>query len=67
MPVFDYECKHCGKVFEELVLSSATPDSEIQCPACGHKESIRRMSAPSIGGSSRSSGSGAGCGPSGFT
>ncbi|MGC9363132.1 MAG: FmdB family zinc ribbon protein [Fidelibacterota bacterium] len=67
MPVFDYECKHCGKVFEELIFSSSTPDSEIQCPACGHYESQRRMSAPSISGGSHSSGSGSGCGSSGFT
>ena len=68
MPVFDYECKNCGKVYEELVMSSSTPDSQIKCPACSEYKSVRRMSAPSIGGSSGSSfSSGAGCGTGGFT
>ncbi|MBN2600484.1 MAG: zinc ribbon domain-containing protein [Candidatus Marinimicrobia bacterium] len=67
MPVFDYECKNCGKVFEELVMSSSTPDSDIECPGCGEHNSIRRMSAPSIGGGSSSFSSAAGCGSSGFS
>jgi putative FmdB family regulatory protein len=70
MPVFDYECKNCGKVYEELVMSGSTPDSEIECPACGENNSVRLMSAPSIAGGSGSSGGfggGASCGGSGFT
>jgi putative FmdB family regulatory protein len=65
MPVFDYECKNCGKVYEELVMSSSTPDSAIECPECGEHQSVRRMSAPSIG-SSGPSGS-TSCGSGGFT
>lgn len=69
MPVFDYECKNCNKVFEELVMSSSTPDSEIECPDCGAHQSVRRMSAPAIGGFSSGSsvGSSASCGSSGFS
>ena len=69
MPVFDYECKNCGKVYEELVMSGSTPDSEIECPACGENNSVRLMSAPSVGGGSTggSFNGGAGCGSGGFT
>jgi len=69
MPVFDYECKHCGRIYEELVTSSSTPDSDIECPECGEHQSVRRMSAPSIstGGSVSSFSGGAGCGSGGFT
>lgn len=69
MPVFDYECKNCGKLFEELVFSSSKPDSEIECPSCGKNQSVRLMSAPSIGGGSGGSSisGGAGCGTGGFT
>jgi len=66
MPLFDYECKHCGHIFEELT-SASTPDEEISCPDCGKQEAIRLLSAPSIGGSTAvASGTGS-CGPGGFT
>lgn len=67
MPIFDYECKNCGKVYEELLISSSTPDSEIECPECGQHQSVRRMSAPSIGGSGTSFSGGGSCGSSGFS
>jgi len=69
MPVFDYECKNCNKIYEELVMSCSVPDSDIKCPECGKYQSVRRMSAPSIGGSSSGSsiGNGVGCGSSGFS
>lgn len=58
MPVFDYKCENCGEIFEELVVSSTTPDSEVKCPFCGEHKSKKMISAPSIG---RSSGSDASC------
>ena len=68
MPIFDYECKHCGKIYEELVLSSSIPDSDIECPECGEHQSVRRMSAPSIStGRVSSLSGGASCESGGFT
>ena len=32
MPLFDYECKSCGKVFEHLELG---PKEKVACPRCG--------------------------------
>ena len=32
MPIFEYRCKDCGKVFEELVKKFDVP---VACPDCG--------------------------------
>ena len=44
MPMFEFYCRACGEVFEELLLSgdAACP----ACPACGAAETERRISAP---------------------
>ncbi|NHZ86513.1 MAG: hypothetical protein GWP19_11645 [Planctomycetia bacterium] len=34
MPMYDYRCKNCDEVFEELVFSNTIPDKEIKCPKC---------------------------------
>ncbi len=47
MPFYDYKCRKCDNVFEELV-PIATPDDEIRCPRCGALDSERQISAPSI-------------------
>jgi putative FmdB family regulatory protein len=71
MPMYDYRCKNCDEVFEELVFSSTTPDEEIKCPKCSQNQSERLLSAPMIstGGSSNSvsTSSSRGCGSSGFS
>lgn len=65
MPVYDYKCENCGKLFEELVISYSVPDSEIKCPECGEYKAKQKISAPSIAGSSSSHSSS--CGTNGFT
>lgn len=71
MPMYDYRCKNCDEVFEELVFSSATADEEIKCPKCCQNKSERLLSAPMIstGGKSSSitTSSSSGCGSSGFS
>jgi len=72
MPMYDYRCKNCDEVFEELVFSSSAPDEEIKCPKCGQNKSERLFSAPMIstGGSSSNTvatSSNRGCGSSGFS
>ncbi len=32
MPILEYECKNCGKKFDELVKRF---DEEVRCPVCG--------------------------------
>ena len=42
MPIYEYHCKSCDKVFEYLVMGSGdAPD----CPACSGKDVARQMSA----------------------
>lgn|GEM_PF-411879 len=48
MPMFDYRCRNCEHVFEELVASSSVPDEEIECPRCKQRQSERLLSAPMI-------------------
>lgn len=31
MPIFEYQCKKCGRLFEELVMS---PLARVKCPSC---------------------------------
>jgi len=47
MPFYDYKCRKCDNLFEELV-PIATPDDEIRCPKCGALDSERQLSAPAI-------------------
>lgn len=43
MPIFEYKCKKCNKVFEELILLSSS-DNVIACPKCGSKDLIKLFS-----------------------
>jgi len=71
MPMYDYRCKNCDEKFEELVLSSSTPDDEITCPKCKKNQAERLLSAPMVSTGNSSSGlstsSNSGCGHSGFS
>ena len=71
MPMYDYRCKNCDEVFEELVFSSTTQDEEIKCPKCGQNQSERLISAPMVSAGSSNGGYSpsvsSGCGSSGFS
>jgi putative FmdB family regulatory protein len=43
MPMYEYKCRACGSVFEELVnqISQAT----LPCPKCSSKDTEKLMSA----------------------
>ena len=61
MPIYEYHCNRCGKIFEHLIFS--TDEVEIlTCPSCGQDDTCRLMSTFCCG-SSESSGQGA-AGPS---
>ena len=50
MPLYEYNCSYCGEEFEELVTSS-TPDDEVECPTCEREGgSVRRLSTFATGG-----------------
>lgn len=43
MPIFEYKCQKCGKVFEEIVTGNR--DKTIPCPSCQSQETEKLMSA----------------------
>jgi putative FmdB family regulatory protein len=45
MPIYEYACRPCGKVFEELVIRKSD-EAEVACPACKSGEVSRVMSRP---------------------
>ena len=48
MPIYEYKCKKCNKIFESLVLSSRDIKG-IQCPECGSEEVQKMLSNFSFG------------------
>lgn len=44
MPIYDFKCRVCGHVFDELVKLGATPD----CPSCGGRDLERLVSLPAV-------------------
>ena len=45
MPVFEYECRHCGHQFEYLVMHSS-PAAE--CPSCRQKDLEQLISLSAV-------------------
>ena len=60
MPIFEYECEKCGRLFEELVMNAA---QEIACPSCGSTDIEKLVSRIAKNRSGCSSSGGASCGP----
>ncbi|SEQ40619.1 putative regulatory protein, FmdB family [Amphritea atlantica] len=44
MPIFDFECRHCGHEFEKLVLKSDAPAPV--CAGCNSADVVKKVSAP---------------------
>jgi len=67
MPLYEFRCKKCGNIFEQLILSSDEEDSLV-CPSCGEREICRLMSSFSCGspssGKGLSGGQASACSPS---
>jgi putative FmdB family regulatory protein len=49
MPIYEYQCRKCGKRFEELVRSTDAPAPP--CPACGDKRPEKQFSAFAVSSS----------------
>ncbi|MFO7963140.1 MAG: zinc ribbon domain-containing protein [Desulfobacterales bacterium] len=56
MPIHEFSCTQCGRVFEYLILSPKDPDP--CCPDCGNTELKRLMSAGNVRAHGIPSGSG---------
>lgn len=46
MPLYDFQCEECGKVFE--VERSMTDTSKETCPKCGSKKTVKVFSSAGI-------------------
>jgi putative FmdB family regulatory protein len=49
MPLYEYQCENCGKVFE-LLRRMSESDRGVECPACHSKRVDRQFSTFSSGG-----------------
>jgi putative FmdB family regulatory protein len=52
MPIYDYKCGECGKIFD-IFHKVREVQEDILCPACGSMKHTRLLSAPSINMGSR--------------
>ncbi|MCX6057870.1 MAG: zinc ribbon domain-containing protein [Chloroflexi bacterium] len=43
MPLYDYQCKECGEVFELMVRFSESNQTHV-CPKCESKNTQRKLS-----------------------
>lgn len=46
MPIYEYRCTYCDRVFEKLVMSDED-ELDIVCPECGDKH-IEKIISPSV-------------------
>ncbi|HKT89654.1 MAG TPA: zinc ribbon domain-containing protein [Candidatus Sulfotelmatobacter sp.] len=49
MPLYEYQCRKCGHVFEKL-RRIADADSHLECPKCASDEVERQFSTFASGG-----------------
>jgi len=61
MPIYEYQCRKCGEVFERFMKVSEKGDS-LTCPYCGENKPEKILSGFS---SSKGSESSSSCGSSG--
>jgi putative FmdB family regulatory protein len=67
MPIYEFQCPECRRIFEEFFFSSHQLDDEgAVCPTCQNVVKEKLISSCSSTDGVKSS-SGAGCGSSGFT
>lgn len=61
MPIYEFECSECGKLFEELVFNLTKIDS-VNCPSCESNDVRKRISL--MAATTRSNGGSAAPAPS---
>lgn len=57
MPIYEYRCESCGKVYEQIRRVSEA-DRDLECPECLSKRVQRLISAFAAGGCTRTPGGG---------
>ncbi len=66
MPIYEYACRSCGKVFEAFLIRR-TDEAEVACPVCATREVEKVISRPAAvsAGSGAMAPRGGGCAPGG--
>jgi putative FmdB family regulatory protein len=64
MPIYEYACQGCKKVFEELIVRRAD-ETELSCPTCGSRTVTRQLSRPAATTKGGAGSAGGACGPVG--
>jgi putative FmdB family regulatory protein len=68
MPLYEFTCRKCGHVFEELLPMGEAAAGKVACPACGAKAVDKGFSSFATGGGGDASAAGGGgCGRGRFT
>jgi len=49
MPMYEYQCAHCGHRFELLVRSMSAGKAKARCPQCGRNGAARQFSTFGVG------------------
>lgn len=49
MPLYEYECRNCGNVFE-MLRRMADADRDLECPRCHSNQAALRYSTFAAGG-----------------
>ena len=44
MPVYEFECKDCGKTFDHLAPTMQATNQKARCPQCQSRNAIRKVS-----------------------
>lgn len=67
MPLFEFRCRACGRLFEEILSLAELEAERPTCPHCGAVEAEREFSTFATGGAGGGGGSSCGGGGSGFS
>ena len=57
MPMYEYRCQDCGKLYEQLRRMSDA-DRDLECPHCASAKVERQLSCFAAGGCNAPAGSG---------
>ncbi|NWF85156.1 MAG: zinc ribbon domain-containing protein [Bryobacteraceae bacterium] len=64
MPMYEYRCEECGRLYEQLRRMSDA-DADLTCPHCGSTQVKRQWSSCAISGGSSAQAGGGNCGGGG--
>ncbi len=57
MPVYDYKCRKCGKVFEKF-LRSVSAAATVKCEKCGSSQVVKLVTCCAVSSGGKGEGSG---------